>query len=49
VVPEDPVVVVEVKQLMVQVGPQPRDKVSRVVLVQTQVVLVVRVVVVQVP
>ena len=49
VVPEDLVVVVEVKQVMVQVVPQPRDKVSRVVLVQTRVVMVVRAVVVQVP
>ena len=49
VVLEDLVVAVEVKQVMVQVVPQPRDKVSRVVLVQTRVILVVRVVVVQVP
>ena len=49
VVLEDLVAAVEVKQVMVQVVPQPRDKVSRVVLVQTQVVMVVRAVVVQVP
>ena len=49
VVLEDLVVAVEVKQVMVQVVPQPRDKVSRVVLVQPRVVMVVRVVVVQVP
>src|SRR6056300_1292700 len=46
VVLEDPVVVVVVKQVMVRVVPQPRDKVSRVVLVRTRVVLLVVVVVV---